>query len=237
MFDDDDNFGDDDDRWEAAREEHYDKACREWVRDNAEELAKDFFEENYAEAVEAFRSERLNSYYVAHTDVVVPALGALKYSRLLSSDFPQAALVFAVSSVEITLKYGVLKPVISGLVHAEELASLIADEATSGTGIVRFDKLLLGILKEITKVQFAERKRVDSRATLWEEICKIQTARNKLIHQGLVADIATVELSIAVADTTLNEIFPEILNSFGLHLHDSTICDKVHPTAKPGLPT
>lgn len=242
MFEDDeDDLRDEDARWEAeneaAEDEHFEYVGRQWVESNAAELAREFFETNYEEAVRVFSKARLQSYYLKHTDVAVPAFGALDYARSLLSKYPQGALVFAVSSVEITLKYGVLKPVISGLIHAEELASLIGEETTSGTGIVRYGKLLLGILNEITNVKFAERKRRTSNETLWKEIGKIQDSRNSLIHRGASADAATIELSIDVADTILNEIFPEILSGFSLHLHSSVICDKAHPATEPGLPT
>jgi hypothetical protein len=235
MFEDDeDDFRHEDARWEAeneaAEEEHDEEVGRRWADNNAEELAKEFFETNYEEAVRVFSEARLQSYYVNNPNVVVPALAAIEYARLLVPGFPQAALVFAVSSAEITLKYGILKPVIAGMIHAEELASLIAEEATSASGIRRYNRLLLGILNELTGSQFDERQRVNSNSTLWQEVGAIQEARNKLLHRGTLADTKIVELGVAVADTILSEVFPEILKGFGLHLHASVICAKKHRT-------
>lgn len=51
---------------EAAAEEHFEKQAREWVRDNAAEFAREFFEDNYEKAVRVFTSERLQSFYVGH---------------------------------------------------------------------------------------------------------------------------------------------------------------------------
>lgn len=91
-----DDDWEDEARWEAeqeaAAEEHFEKQGREWVRDNAAELAREFFEDNYEEAVRVFTSERLQSYYVKHPNLAVPALEALNYARTLISTHSRAAL-------------------------------------------------------------------------------------------------------------------------------------------------
>ncbi len=94
----------DDARWEAEQEERFENQAREWLRDNAAELAREFFEDNYEEAVKVFRSERLQSYYVEHPDLAVPALEALNYARTLMPTHPRAALVFGTTSTELVIK-------------------------------------------------------------------------------------------------------------------------------------
>jgi hypothetical protein len=58
----------------------------------------------------------------------------------------------------------------------------------------------------------------------------VQKARNGVIHRGEIVEAGIANLSISVADTLLNEIFPEILKKIGLHLHNPiTICAQTHP--------
>src|SRR5271163_4147835 len=102
---------------EAAAELHYDEVGKEWARDHAEELAKEFFEDNYKDAVNQFTSERLQSYYLKHPELASAAINALQYAQLLRPSFHRAALVFAATSMELTVKNVLLKPIISGLVH------------------------------------------------------------------------------------------------------------------------
>jgi hypothetical protein len=117
----------------------------------------------------------------------------------------------------------VLKPVISGSIHSEELSTLIADEATSASGIGPYKKLLLGILNELTSSEFSERKRPGCSTTLWSEIGIVQAARNKLLHQGITAEPAIIGISIPVAETVLNDVLPEILSGFALNMRGSVI--------------
>lgn len=234
MGDFDDDF--DDARYdadqEAAAEVHYEKMAKEWVRENAATLAKDFYADNYDEAINEFTSDRLQSYYLAQPGLAEPALKALEYSQSLMPHFHQGALVFAVTATELTVKNVLLKPIISGLVHNEDLASFIADLTTHHTGMDRFHKLLTQILAQYGGFQLRTFKRTGSVKTLWEEMDLVQKARNGVIHKGEVVAADTAILSILVAQTLLNEIFPKILAKLGLHFHDPiTICGLTHPTS------
>jgi len=144
--------------------------------------------------------------------------------------FNQGALIFAVTATELTVKNVLLKPIISGLVHNEALASFIADLTTQHAGMDRFHKLLAEILAQYGGFQLRTFKRAGSAKTLWEEIGEVQMARNGVIHRGDTVEGEIASLSISVADTLLTEVFPEILKRLGLHLHAPIkICASKHP--------
>jgi hypothetical protein len=57
-----------------------------------------------------------------------------------------------------------------------------------------------------------------------------------VIHRGDLPDESSGALSIAVATTILNELFPQVLRKLDLHLHDSlAICGEKHTTIVPVL--
>ena len=224
---------DDDARYEAdqeaAAEAYYEQIGKDWARDNAGALAKDFYEENYKDAVRQFTSERLQSYYLQQPVLAVPALNALRYAQSLMPAFHQGALVFAVTATELAVKNVLLKPIISGLVHTEDLASLVADLTMKHTGMDRFQKLLTEILAQFGGVELKTFKRAGSNKGLWEEMNEVQKARNAVVHKGKTVAVDVANLSIRVADTLLTDIFPQILSKLGLHLHDPiTICGQPH---------
>ena len=212
MHDDDDDERLEDARWEAehesAGEEHFEKQAREWVRDNAAEFAREFFEDNYEEAVRVFTSERLQSFYVEHPDLAVPALEALNYARTLMPTYPRAALMFGATSTELVIKNVLLRPLISGSVHIEDLALLIVEQSTNQTGMDRFQKLLAGIVSEFSSFELSTLKRPNSSQTLWQEIKIVQEARNGVVHRGETADEEMATRSIEIADMLLNVVFP-----------------------------
>jgi hypothetical protein len=203
---------------------------KEWARDHSDELAKEFFEHNYEEAVNQFTSERLQSYYLEQSELAGPALNALQYAQSLMPLFHQGALIFAVTATELKVKNVLLKPIISGLVHSEDLASFIADLTTKHSGMDRFQNLLTEILSQFGGFELKTFKRADSAKTLWNEMDEIQKVRNAVIHKGETVGTNIASLSISAAEVLLHEIFPEILRKLGLHLHKPiTICALTHP--------
>jgi hypothetical protein len=220
-FDDDDH----EDDGEAYYDQLYKRIGPEWARDHAEQLSQEHYEGNYEQAVKEFTSERLQSYYLADPKLAVSAFESLDYARSLMPLFPRAALVFAATATELAVKTVLLKPIIFGLVHTEELASFIAEMTTKQMGIDRFQGLLAEILSQFGGVELKTLTRENSSTTLWQEIKEVQETRNAVVHRGETANEAKTKLAISVSETLLNEIFPNVLRNLELHLDDSmSIC-------------
>lgn len=219
----DDEFEDD---GEAQYDYLYKQIGPEWARDHAKEL----FEEHYPQAVEEFTFERLRSYYLAEPNLAKPAFDSLSYARSLMPS-SKAALVFAVAATELAVKAVLLKPIIFGLVHTEELASFIADMAMQQKGMDRFQALLAEVLSQFGDVELRIFKREDSRKTLWQEITEVQKARNAVVHEGQAPTEGMAELAISISETLLCQILPRILRGLKLRLDDSmTVCQGLPKT-------
>jgi hypothetical protein len=186
----------------------------------------------YDDAIKQFTGERLQSYYLANPTLGEPALGALDYAQALLPRQPLAALVFATTAMELAIKVVLIKPIVSGLVHTEGLATFITDLTTQHTGMDRFQDLLTEILAMFGGVDLKTYTRPNSKRTLWQEIAEVQKVRNAVIHRGERAKDSMAHLAVAVAATLLRKIFPLILQKMKLHLHPPlTVCGADHPEA------
>jgi hypothetical protein len=150
---------------------------------------------------------------------------------------PRAALVFGATSIELVIKNVLLRPLISGLVHIEDLALLVVEQSTNQTGMDRFQKLLAGIVSEFSSFELSTLKRPSSSQTLWQEIKTVQEARNGVVHRGETVEDGMATRSIEIAETLLNVIFPAVLSKLDLHTHPPiTICNKTHRESQPPTP-
>lgn len=191
----------------------YDEAARE-------QYLEDLYEEHRKEAIEEFTSERLSSYYSENKQLAKPAFEALSDAKALSALNPTASLVLAAIAMEVGLKAILLKPIVYGLVHTDSVASLITDLALAHTGMDRYKKLLLHLLREHSGVDLDTFTRSGSKKTLWEEISEIQTARNAIMHRAEKGSPEMDQLALAVASEIIDHIFPDIVEGMGFHLHD-----------------
>ncbi len=185
-----------------------------------EQYMDELYEKHRVEAIEEFTTERLSSYYSENRLLAKPAFEALSEARKLNKANPTAGLIFAAIAMEVGLKETLLKPIVYGLVHAELVASLIADLIVSHRGMDRYRTLLLRVLQEHGGVDLNTFKRSGSSKTLWEEIKEIQKIRNKIMHRAEKASEQNADLALRVASEIIDNIFPEVVLKMGFHLHD-----------------
>jgi len=179
--------------------------------------------------VDRFAAERLQSYYVDNPDVAKAPLWSLAEARSLLAAHPSAALVFAVTAMEVGLRAALLKPILHGLVHAEFAGALIAELATDN----RQDKskaLVFAILAEYGGLDLKTYKRSGATKTLWEEMADAQKTRNLVVHRAQTAATADAALAIDLASHVLETLFPLVIAKLGLHTHGAElqVCGRKH---------
>ena len=205
--------------WESVLENVYFAEALQGVADNA---------------IQEFTAERLQFYYIANPNLAAPAFDALQEAQSLLASHPRASLVIAATAMELAIKVVLLRPIVSGLVHIEELAGFITELVTKQTGMERIQDLLTAILAQFGGVDLKSFARQGSTKALWKEMQDVQTVRNVTIHRGDPVSVADANLAIAVAATLLNELFPQVLSRLDLHLHEpGIVCGKTHGTTVP----
>lgn len=130
---------------------------------------------------------------------------------------PTAALVFAASASEITLKDLLFVPVLSGLIHEDFGVAIIVKLFARITR----DKMagpLTALLKQGTFINLDKEKRTSESPPILAEVGTVAKLRNDILHNGERADEASAQDAIAVADFLLNNTFQSLLALHKLYL-------------------
>jgi hypothetical protein len=197
------------DEFDAARDEFYDT------------LRRELYDEHKEEAIAAFTAERLRSFYDRRPDVMRPAVDAIQEGKWQQSNSKHsAALIFHVSAIELLLKATLLKPVIYGLVHNEALAEVVVRHTLSQTGFDRYEALLAELFRTLAKVELNEIRRGGQSRKLLDECKALQSARNKVIHQGVGSTAEDAETARLVAVAVFEMIVQPMLFALGLTVRD-----------------
>lgn len=204
--------------WDAAQDQYlfdlYNENGPEWAQEHYDELHR----EHYAEAVKEFTAERLQSYYLTYPAMAGTAIGMMEEATILRKEHPNAALLFAASAVEITIKHLLVKPIVNGLVHNEAVADVVMALTPDQTGSDGFKTLLFAVLNKVAAVDLTSYKRPCSERMLWDEWKQLQKERNALIHNGVHPSSDTICFFEPVALEFLNVIFPRVLATLGLKI-------------------
>jgi hypothetical protein len=211
---------------DALEEEGYQQLYEEvgprWMADHSQEL--------FDEATKRFAEQRLKAYFLANPMLAAPAINAVEYARTLLPAFPAAALVFAATSVELTWKTAILKPLVAGVVHVPALADEIVNRAVPKTGgLKQLGEFLAIVMQETAAIDFKTFKRAGSYELLTTEINRVTETRNQVLHQAKGCDTLTAQFAAEVAESLLLELLPKLVNSLGLAMDGIGIIEDANP--------
>jgi hypothetical protein len=104
------------------------------------------------------------------------------------------------------------------LVHSKSVADLVVESALSQTGFKRYENLLAGLFKELTRLEIGQIKRSGAIKPLFEEAAALQDRRNAVMHRGAEVSAAEAEEAFSVATAVFNEVLAVVLNELGLSI-------------------
>jgi len=185
-----------------------------------EHMSKELYPEHREQAIEEFTDERLKSFYMQHSDILLQAVKRFEEADELHESHPSASLVFSTTAIELYLKSSLLKPVVYGLIHNEALADIVVATALGQTGFERYKKLLSKLFEEIAGIDIGGVKRAGSTISLLSEVKKVQDLRNAVIHRGEDATAEQARFAMDVATCVLYGIVNVMLYVLGLKFDD-----------------
>jgi hypothetical protein len=192
-----------DDKHDAAMDDFYDR------------MSEELFPEHKEIAIEQFIEERMQSYFLKNPNIIHPAIESSNHAGNLLQISPSSALVMYTTAIELYLKAVLLKPVLYGMVHNENIAGLIVDSSIGQSGFTRYNKLLTALCLHAAQIDLSSIKGMQNKSIL-KEAEEVQSVRNKVVHQGY--RVTEVELGQAknIAYLMLTEVVEPVLNNLEL---------------------
>jgi hypothetical protein len=181
-----------------------------------DDWARDAYELEMANhAIEEFQAERLQSYYRDHTNLAEKPYDLLGEAQKVFDQSPSAALVLAMTSLEVGFKSMVLRPIMAGLVHNDSLSDFITDIFVSNTKHEDMLKVVNRVLKEYGSIDLQQVKLEKHLKTAWEEIIQAQKIRNGVLHRAELCSRTDAEIVVDLATYIWTVAFPQLLENIG----------------------
>jgi hypothetical protein len=136
-----------------------------------------------------------------------------------------AAQILAGAAAEVTFGNVILKPMVYGLVHSDTAAPILVEIVENTRQVYKFKALIVEIISQFTGINLFS-KLTDGQKSLWESVDSVREQRNRILHGDDLSIIKKeeVEHSLTVATILLETVFPALLKTLGLHLHEVRIC-------------
>lgn len=194
---------------DAAMDEFYDR------------VSDELFPEHKEIAIEEFIEERMQSYFLQNPNIIAPAIDCSNHANQLMEVSPQGALTMYTTAIELFIKSALLKPVLFGMVHNENIAGLIVDSSIGQSGFSRYNKLLTALCIHAANIDLASIKGMQKKPIL-KEAEQIQAIRNKVVHQGYKATAEEMGQSKNIAYLMLTEVVEPVLKNLNLVISNNT---------------
>lgn len=191
------------DEQDAAMDDFYDRMSEELYPDHKEQ------------AIDEFIEERMQSYYLQNPNIIQTPIDCYHHANELIEVSPQCALVMYTTTIELLLKSVLLKPVLYGMVHNENIANLIVNSTTGQSGFSRYNKLLGSLCLHAAKTKLNDIKGNNGKPIL-SEAEEIQKIRNRVVHQGYFSTIDEMGKAKNIANLVLSEVVEPVLNNMNL---------------------
>jgi len=180
-------------------------------------MSEELYPEHKEQAIDEFIEERMQSYYLLNPDVIKAPLDCYHHANEIMRVSPSCALVMYTTSIELFLKSVLLKPVLYGIIHNENIADMIVNVSTGQSGFSRYNKLLTKLCYHAADIKLNEIAGMEGKPIL-NEAEEVQTIRNRVVHQGYMATVEEMGKSKNIATLMLDEVVEPVLNKMNLIL-------------------
>ncbi|WP_316181353.1 MULTISPECIES: hypothetical protein [unclassified Bradyrhizobium] len=184
-------------------------------------------EANQAEFIEEtlknISEDGVRNYLGAYGDAVDDRIqSCMKEARMLvSAAFYPSAIVMAVTAIELTVRFLLLRPLMQAAFLSEDWANLFTQRIASGQG--SSDRQILPSILAFHGVNLQDIKLSDGRR-LWNEITEtVYPARNLIVHRGEPASQDDAILAIQCAEQLRKAVVEPYAKKLGFTL-ETTKC-------------
>ena len=178
-------------------------------------ISKDLYPEHKELAIDEFIKERMRSYFLKHPELIQAPIECFFHASDLQQLSPRCALVMYTSSIEQYLRSVLLKPVLFGMIHNENVAELIVRSSVGQSGFSRYKKLLTSLCHHAAEIELSDLKGIDGKPIL-EEASDVYNIRSRVTHQGYQATTSEMEKARNVAVMILTKVVEPVLLKLGL---------------------
>jgi hypothetical protein len=187
--------------------------------DDADYYARDAAEEDFVnQAIQNISQDNVRSYLGRYGDAIDARVqNCLQQAReLRDTGYNQSSLVSAMTAIEITVRFLLIRPLLQGAFLSDEWADFVTRRITSGR--TAEDKELLPRVLDAHAIDIRKIRLPDGKL-LWESFVKeVGPKRNRVIHAGEPATPTDAETAIACATHLYEDVVLPLAKTLGFTL-------------------
>jgi len=198
------------DEHDAAMDDFYDQ------------MSKELYPEHKEQAIDEFIEERMRSYFLKHPEIINAPMECFFHGEECAKFSPSCAVVMYTTANELYLKSVLLKPLLYGMIHNENVATYLAEANAKQSGFDRYKTLLTLLCNQAARVDLSKIDYMDWKP-LWNGLNESQKVRNKIVHLGVMATHREAEIARNLVVAVLTRMVEPVLGRLNLSIDESKL--------------
>lgn len=188
--------------------------------DNAyESEAQKAHEDLYEDIIDDFVTDTTVSYFDQNKDMLAISYIARDEANKVIAISPSSAILFTYTAIETAIKHTILKPMIFGMTHNENVANLLVDKYMKEHNVARYTDITFNLVD--TLIQF----KLDSeQKAIIGEIKGLAKQRNGVTHRGELYTKKDALDALNILNDLYDKVIMKMLNHINFTIKDEKVC-------------
>jgi len=187
-----------------------------------EKLEEYYYDYWYSDIIEDFKDETLSSFFEVNENILLISYTAQSEAKKLIAISPSATILFTFTAIETAIKHILLKPMIYGMTHNENVAELIVGKFLKQSNVNSYIDLAFTLVKKATELELEDAKTTDGKS-IKKEIVALSKKRNNIIHSGKLYNKSDAEDALMILDELYDKIIIKMLECIGFTILNKKI--------------
>jgi hypothetical protein len=195
-----------------------------WYEKEAQEkLEEHYYDYWYSDIIEDYKDEALSSFFEVNENILLTSYTAQIEAKKLIVISPSATILFTFTAIETAIKHILLKPMIYGMTHNENVAELIVEKFLKQSNVNSYIDLAFNLVKKATELELKDAKTTNGKS-IKKEIVALSKKRNDIIHSGKLYNKSDAEDALMILEELYNKIIIKMLEHIGFTISNKKIC-------------
>jgi hypothetical protein len=203
----------------SDRESMMDDAMWDNIYEDEAKIAHENWQE---EIIDDFVRDITLSFFANNEDILSISYTSQDEAKKILNTSPSSAILFTYTAIETAIKHAILKPMIYGMTHNENVANLIVNKFLQLSNVDAYTSITFKLVDELIQLDLSNAKTHQNKLII-KEIENLAKKRNNIIHSGRLYEKDDALEALKILDDLYHNVIIKMLNHINFTISEKKI--------------
>jgi hypothetical protein len=203
----------------SDRESMMDDAMWDNIYEDEAKIAHENWQE---EIIDDFVRDITLSFFANNEDILSISYTSQDEAKKILNTSPSSAILFTYTAIETAIKHAILKPMIYGMTHNENVANLIVNKFLQLSNVDAYTSITFKLVDELIQLDLSNAKTHQNKLII-KETENLAKKRNNIIHSGRLYEKDDALEALKILDDLYHNVIIKMLNHINFTISEKKI--------------